>query len=521
MLFSRDLGTRMLQHILLSLLIWVPMIGGLLCLLMGRSDTRAEAVRWVATTFALITLALCIPLYMDFNAASWHMQFVEFIPWIPAFNINYSLGVDGISVLFIILTCFTNLIVVLSSWRVIKKNVAQFMAVFLFSCGIMNGGFEARDAILFYIFYEASMIPMFLGIGIWGGKRKSYASIKFFLYTFLGSVFMLVAFMYLYSISGTFNIASWEQLNIPASTEDWLFLGFLAAFAVKIPMWPLHTWLPDAHTEAPSGGSVVLAALMLKMGAYGFLRFNYPILPNVTSGADWFILALSLIAIIYVGFASLAQKDIKRLIAYSSISHMGLVTLGIFIVYMIFHKTHNTAEAMIGVQGAVFQMISHAFSSGAMFIGVGYMFDRFGSRLMQDYKGLAYAMPIFAAFYMLFAMANVGLPGTSGFVGEFLIIMAAFKANIWLAFGAALTVVIAPAYTLWMFKRVLFGDPTGQKHEGAKNVDIKGMDFIVFFLLAVPVLVFGFYPSPILNISHAAVAHFTDHVVSRIPIGAY
>jgi len=511
----------MLSHILLSLFIWFPILGGVLCIVMGHRGVSNEAVRWVATLLAILLLALCIPLYLGFDPSRWQMQFTEFLPWIPALNINYSLGVDGISVLFIILTCFTTLIIVLSSWKVVHIKVAQFMAVFLISAGIMNGAFESRDAILFYSFWEASMIPMYLGIGVWGGARRSYASIKFFLYTFLGSIFLLVAFLYLYTQSGSFNISSFDALHIPGKVADLLFLAFLAAFAVKIPMWPVHTWLPDAHTEAPSGGSVVLAALMLKMGAYGFLRFSFPILPGIHASTEWFLIGLSLVAIIYVGFAALAQKDMKRLIAYSSISHMGLVTLGIFAVFMILGKTHDSTEAMISVQGAMFQMIAHAFSSGGLFIGVGYLYDRFGSRLMRDYQGLASTMPVFAAFYMLFAMANVGLPGTSGFVGEFLIIIAVFKANFWIAAGAAFTVVIAPAYTLWMYKRVLFGDPRGKVHEKVQGADIGGLELAVFVLLAIPIVFFGVYPEPILAISHASVGHFVEMIMSKIPAGVY
>ncbi len=522
-IFSQQIFSQGFSGILLSLLIWFPILGGIGCIVLGHKSVDKKVICWTATLLSVITLGLCLPLYLGFDSSRWQMQFNEFLPWIPAFNMNYSLGVDGISVLFIILTCFTNLIIVLSSWKVINHKLAQFMAIFLISTGIMNGAFAARDAMLFYMFWEASMIPMLLGLGIWGGFRRSYAAIKFFLYTLLGSIFLLIALLYLQSQTGSFDIASFENIQVSSAVEDALFLAFLAAFAVKIPMWPVHTWLPDAHTEAPSGGSVVLAALMLKMGAYGFIRFSFPILPGIHESFDWLLIGLSLVAVIYIGFAALAQKDMKRLIAYSSISHMGLVTLGIFAVFMIVGKTHDTTEAMVSVQGAMFQMIAHAFSAGGLFIGVGYIYDRFGSRLMQDYQGLAHVMPVFAAFYMLFAMANVGLPGTSGFVGEFLIIMAVFKANFWVACGAALTVVIAPAYTLWMYKRVLFGDPLGKKYEKSLGLDIqiKSLEFWVFVLLAVPILVFGLYPEPILAVSQASVGHFVELITSKISVGAY
>ncbi len=507
----------MLGQYILSLLIWFPILGGFLTLATG-NDKHAQINRWVALTFAIITLLLCVPLYMNFDATQWQMQFVENVSWIPMLNVHYALGVDGISMLFILLTCFTNLIVVLAAWRAVTKNVAQYMAVFLISTGIMNGAFCATDSILFYFFWEASLIPMYLGIGIWGGKLRSYAAIKFFLYTFLGSIFLLVAFLYMGSKAGSFSIADFSQLSLSPGVEDLLFLAFFAAFAVKIPMWPVHTWLPDAHTEAPAGGSVVMAALMLKMGAYGFLRFSLPIVPDVHQNYEWFLIILSLIAVVYVGFACVVQKDMKRLIAYSSISHMGIVTLGLFMVFMIVAKTGDPADAMLSIQGAMFQMIAHAFSSGALFVGVSYLYLRFGSRMISDYQGVAKSMPVFAAFYMLFAMANVGLPGTSGFVGEFLVILAAFKANIWIALIAAFTVILAPAYTLWMYKRVLFGKMTNPSL--AQTTDIKGSEIAVFVLLAIPILVFGVYPEWILQISHATTAHFVQMIMQKIPAGA-
>lgn len=508
-----------LDNILLSCLIWVPIVGGLVVLAIGSNDAKANLTRAVALIFALITLALCVPLYLDFNVNSYHMQFVEHVSWIPPLHIAYNLGVDGISILFIILGCFCNLVIILASLRSINTKVAQYMAIFLISTGISNGVFSATDAILFYFFFEASMIPMFLGIGIWGGKRRAYAAMKFFLFTFAGSIFMLVAFLFLHTKGDTFSIQAFQNVSLTRVEDDWIFLAFLAAFAVKIPMWPVHTWLPNAHTEAPAGGSVILAALMLKMGAYGFVRFSLPIVPGVHAWLDWVLIGLSLVAIIYVGFASIAQKDLKQLIAYSSVSHMGIVTLGIFMVFMIVGESHDKVEAAVAIQGAVFQMIAHAFSSGAMFIGVGYVYDRYKSRLIADYKGLVHAMPIFASFFMLFAMANVGLPGTSGFVGEFMVILSAFKANIWVALAAASTLILAPAYTLWMYKRVLFGEAKSETF--TKENDLHFNEILVFVLLAVPVIWFGLYPEAILNISHAASAHFVDHVMSRIPVGAY
>jgi NADH-quinone oxidoreductase subunit M len=504
---------------MLSLLTWVPIVGAIVVMLLSGNDKHHNLVRSVALVIAIVTFGLSALMYHQFNLADYHMQFVQNFAWIPALHIRYALGIDGISALFIILTSFTNIIIILAAWNTIHKKVAQYMAVFLLLTGIMNGCFAATDSILFYIFWEASLIPLFLGIGIWGGPRRAHAAMKFFLYTFLGSIFLLVAFIYLYTQAHSFAIPAFQNLHLSHAAENWIFLAFFVAFAVKIPMWPLHTWLPDVHTQAPPGGSVVLAALMLKMGAYGFIRFSLPITPNVTAGLEWLLIILSLIAVVYVGFATLAQKDMKRLIAYSSISHMGLVTLGIFMVFMIVGRTGDVADAALSVQGAMFQMIAHAFSSGAMFIGVNYLYIRFGSHYIQDFKGMAHKMPIFAAFFMLFAMANVGLPGTSGFVGEFLIILAAFKASPWIAFIAATTVVIAPAYTLWMYKRVLFGE--ANESMAAKSHDITWNELLVFVLLAAPILIFGIYPEPILQLSHAATFHFVTHVTSLIPTGAY
>ncbi len=515
----------MFNHYLLSLLIWLPIIGGITVLATENRYKHNNTTRWVALIFALLTLTLCIPLYFGFNANYWQMQFIETHAWLPSLGIKYTLGVDGISILFIILSCFTNVIIILSSWHSISTKVSQFMAIFLISTGLMNGAFSSMDAIIFYIFFEAILVPMYLGIGIWGGSRKTYAAYKLFLYTFFGSVFMLIAFLFLYTKTGSFSIAGFQNItNLTKTEENWLFLAFFIAFAVKIPMWPMHTWLPDAHTEAPSGGSVVLAALMLKLGAYGFIRFNLPILPEISKNMDWFIIVLSLVSIIYVGIACAVQKDMKRLIAYSSISHMGLVTLGLFVIFMIVGQSHghnylHKEDAVLSVQGAIFQMIAHAFATGALFIGIGYLYDRFGSRLIQDYSGIAHVMPIFAAFYMLFAMSNVGLPGTAGFPGEFMIIVAVFKANIWIAFAAGLTLIIAPTYTLWMYKRVLLGQIKNQTI--AQGKDIAGLELLVLILLAIPVIVLGVYPEFILHLSHASTTHFVDHVISRIPAGTY
>ncbi len=520
-----------MSDILLSLLIWMPLLGALLAVLVDQKNRNPHLARWIGLGFALLTLVLCIPLIADFNALSPAMQFQEHWVWIPFLHINYSLGVDGISVLFIALTAFTNVVVILSAWNVIQDRVGQYMAIFLISTGVMNGAFAATNAILFYIFWEASMIPMLLGVGIWGSKRRAYASIKFFLYTFLGSIFMLVAFLYMFTKTGNFSIGAFQGLAHPGGLHDltrteqgWIFLAFLAAFAVKIPMWPFHTWLPDAHTEAPSGGSVILAALMLKMGAYGFIRFSLPIVPDVHADMAWLLIGLSLIAIVYVGLASIVQKDMKRLIAYSSISHMGIVTLGMFSVFMIVgqmagHSLQNHSDAVLALQGAIFQMISHAFSSGALFIAVGYLYDRFGSRLISDYQGLAKTMPVFAAFFMLFSMANVGLPGTSGFVGEFMVLIAVFKANVWIALIAGLTLILAPAYTLWMVKRILFGRIQSAAITNAK--DLGANEWLVMILLAIPVILFGVYPELILHLSHATASHFVNHIAGDIVPGVY
>ena len=483
---------------LLSLAIWVPILAGLLVLATG-GDNRAPMARSIAFVGALMGFLVTIPLYTGFNVQSVGMQFVELTPWIAHFNVNYHLGVDGISVLFILLNSFITVLVVIAGWTVIQSRVAQYFASFLFLSGIMNGVFAALDGVLFYVFFEATLIPMFIIIGVWGGPNRVYAALKFFLYTLLGSLLMLVAVLYLYSKSGgSFSILDWHKLPLALNAQKWLFFAFLLAFAVKVPMWPVHTWLPDAHVEAPTGGSVVLAAIMLKLGAYGFVRFSLPILPDASRELAWFMIALSLIAVVYIGLVALVQADMKKLIAYSSISHMGFVTLGFFIFNA------------YGVEGALVQMISHGFISAAMFLCVGVMYDRMHSRQIADYGGVVNTMPKFASFFMLFAMANCGLPATSGFVGEFMVIMGAMKANFWVAFAAATTLVFGAAYTLWMYKRVVFG-PVANDHVAALT-DLNGREFVVLSALAIAVLAMGIYPLPFTEVMHASVNDLLRHV---------
>jgi len=486
----------------LSLVIWTPIIGGMLVLLASK-DEHANTARWLSLFFSLLTFVLTIPLYTGFDTTTSHMQFVEVAPWIESFNVNYHLGIDGISLPLILLTSFTTVLVVIAGWEVIRYKTAQYMAAFLMMNGLMIGVFCALDAILFYIFWEAMLIPMFLIIGIWGGERRVYATIKFFLYTFLGSVFMLVALIYMFSKGKSFEIADLYTLKLGLTEQIYIFIAFLLAFAVKVPMWPVHTWLPDAHVEAPTGGSVILAAIMLKMGTYGFLRFSMPITPDASRELDWLIILLSLIAVIYIAFVALVQKDMKKLIAYSSISHMGFVTLGFFIIYTIISNTGNTSGAAMGIEGAMVQMISHGFVSGAMFLCVGVMYDRLHSREISAYGGVVHTMPTFAAFMVFFAMANAGLPGTSGFVGEFMVILASFKANFWFAFCAATTLIFGAAYTLWMVKRVIFGEIA---NEGVKSLtDINNREFLVLGLLAVAVLILGLWPKPLLDVMSVTV----------------
>jgi len=498
----------MVSHLpILSLLIWLPMLGGVLCLLTG-DDKNANKARWIALITSVVTLLLCVPLYTHFDTSTYHMQFSELYHWIPKYGINYDIGVDGISMPMVILSTFTTFVVVLASWKPIKTKVAQYMALFLILQGMMVGVFCALDAVLFYIFWEAMLIPMYLCIGMWGMANKTYASIKFFLYTFFGSALMLVAFLYLRFYAHSFNILSFYSLKLTMTEQVWIFLAFLLAFAVKVPMWPFHTWLPDAHTEAPAGGSVVLAALMLKMGVYGFLRFSMPITPDASQSLDWLMIILSLMAIVYIALVAIGQTDMKRLIAYSSVAHMGFATLACFMVYMIINRTGNTHDAYMSLEGAMVQMISHAFSTGAMFFGVGILYERLHSRMMKDFGGVVNTMPVFAAFFMLFAMSNVGLPGTSGFVGEFMIILSTFRASFWITFFAATTLVLAAAYTLWMYKRVFFGEVTNDSV--AQFRDIHGSETVVMTVLAIAVIFIGVYPEPLLNLLHASVGHLLE-----------
>ncbi|MBV6476205.1 MAG: NADH-quinone oxidoreductase subunit M [Rhodocyclaceae bacterium] len=485
---------------LLSLAIWLPILGGLLVLATG-SDRNAGLARPLALAVAVAGFLVTLPLYIGFDLTTSAMQFTELRQWIPRFNIHYSLGVDGISVLFILLNSFITPLVVLAGWKVIGEKVAQYMAAFLIMSGLMNGIFSALDAVLFYVFFEASLIPMYIIIGAWGGPNRVYAAFKFFLYTLLGSLLMLVALIWLFFQSGfSFSLLDWHAMKIPLTAQIWLFLAFLVAFAVKVPMWPVHTWLPDAHVEAPTGGSVVLAAIMLKLGAYGFLRFSLPIAPDASRELAWLMIALSLIAVVYIGFVALVQSDMKKLIAYSSISHMGFVTLGFFI----FNQ--------LGVEGALVQMISHGFVSGAMFLCVGVLYDRVHSRQIADYGGVVHTMPKFAAFMVLFAMANSGLPATSGFVGEFMVILGAVKHNFWIGFAAATTLILGAAYTLWMVKRVLFGAVAN--HHVAELADINAREFAILGILALCVLGMGLYPLPFTEVMHASVDNLLQHVAA-------
>jgi NADH-quinone oxidoreductase subunit M len=487
----------------LSLVIWVPVLFGLLVLATG-GDSRAGLARWIAVAGALAGFLLSLPLFTSFTELHGGMQFEEMHPWITSLNINYHLGVDGISMLFVVLNSFTTLLVVIAGWEVIKTRTAQYMAAFLIMSGLINGAFAALDAILFYVFFEGMLIPMYLIIGVWGGPRRVYASIKFFLYTLLGSLLMLVGFIYLYFKAGnSFEIADFQNLKIAFDVQMMLFTAFFLSFAVKVPMWPVHTWLPDAHVEAPTGGSMVLAAITLKIGAYGFLRFALPIAPDASRYLSGFMVTLSLIAVIYIGLVALVQTDMKKLVAYSSISHMGFVTLGIF---MFAGNTQN----VYAVEGALIQMVSHGFVSAAMFMCIGVMYDRMHSRNIGDYGGVANKMPIFASFMMLFAMANSGLPATSGFVGEFLVVLGAIQVNFWYAALAATTLVFGAAYTLWMFKRVIFGEVANDHVAALKDVNKR--EFLVLALLALMVLGMGLYPQAFIDKMHPAVNDLIAHV---------
>jgi NADH-quinone oxidoreductase subunit M len=488
---------------LLSLAIWSPIVFGLLVLALGRDD-KASFVRWLSLIGSVVSFILTLPIVNRFDNAAHGMQFIEKSPWIDRFNINYFLGIDGLSLWFVPLTAFITVIVVISAWEVIEKRVAQYMGAFLILSGLMIGVFCALDGVLFYMFFEATLIPMFIIIGVWGGANRVYAAIKFFLYTLVGSLLTLVAILYLYFKSaGSFEILTWHTLPLPLSAQILVFLAFLMAFAVKVPMWPVHTWLPDAHVEAPTGGSVVLAAIMLKLGAYGFLRFSLPITPDASHYLSGFIITLSLIAVIYIGLVALVQADMKKLVAYSSIAHMGFVTLGFFV----FND--------MAMQGGIVQMISHGFVSGAMFLCIGVLYDRMHSRQIADYGGVVNTMPRFAALFVLFSLANCGLPATSGFVGEFMVILGAVKFNFWIGLLAATALIFGAAYSLWLVKRVIFG-AVANKHV-AELTDLSMREFFMLGVLAVAVLAMGLYPAPFTDAMQNSVADLLKHVaVSKL-----
>ncbi|HEX5685977.1 MAG TPA: NADH-quinone oxidoreductase subunit M [Ideonella sp.] len=489
---------------LLSVAIWLPIAFGAVLLALGR-DSNPGATRWLALVGAIVSFLVTLPLISGFDPGTAAMQFQENMVWIERFNVRYHLGVDGISVWFVLLTAFITVIVVIAGWEVITDRAHQYMGAFLILSGLMVGVFSACDGLLFYVFFEATLIPMYIIIGVWGGPRRVYAAFKFFLYTLLGSLLMLVALIYLYYKSGgSFDIAAWHKLPLPMSAQALLFFAFFAAFSVKVPMWPVHTWLPDAHVEAPTGGSVVLAAIMLKLGAYGFLRFSMPIAPDASREYAWFIIALSLIAVIYIGLVALVQQDMKKLVAYSSIAHMGFVTLGFFI----FNE--------LGVSGGLVQMISHGFVSGAMFLCIGVLYDRVHSREIASYGGVVNTMPKFAAFALLFAMANCGLPGTAGFIGEWMVILGTVKANFWLGALAATALIFGAAYTLWMYKRVFFGDVANDDVKALE--DLNAREFLMMAMLAVAVLAMGLYPKPFTDVMHVSVNELLQHVAnSKLP----
>ena len=490
----------------LSLAIFLPIVAGGALLLLGRAE-QAKLVRWLALGASLVSFVVTLPLVCGFKLGTAAMQFVENTPWIERFNINYHLGVDGISMWFVPLTAFITVIVVIAAWEVIESRVNQYMGAFLILSGLMVGVFSALDGMLFYVFFEATLIPMYIIIGVWGGPNRVYAAFKFFLYTLAGSLLMLIALLYLYVQSGgSFEIAQWHALPLPMDVQTYLFFAFLAAFSVKVPMWPVHTWLPDAHVEAPTGGSVVLAAIMLKLGAYGFLRFSLPIAPDAAHHWSWLIIGMSLTAVVYVGLVALVQKDMKKLVAYSSVAHMGFVTLGFFI----FNE--------LGVQGALIQMISHGFVSGAMFLCIGVLYDRVHSREISAYGGVVNTMPKFAALALFFAMANCGLPATAGFVGEWMVILGAVGYQFWIGAIAATALVFGAAYTLWMYKRVYFGAVTNDNVKGL--TDINGREFLMLGALALATLYMGLYPKPFTDVMQSSVTELLRHVAQSKLTGA-
>ena len=498
----------MFEWPLLSLLVWLPIVGAVALLALG--ERLPKLVRPLALITALVVFVLSLVLWAGFDASTAAMQFQERNVWISAFDIHYHLGIDGLSLPLILLTTLIGVLIVIGGWT-IRDRVHQYMAAFLVLQGLMVGMFAALDAMLFYVFFEAMLVPMFLIIGIWGGPNRIYATIKFFLFTFFGSVFMLIALIWMYLQGGSFAILDLHQLPLALSAQIWIFLAFLIAFAVKVPMWPVHTWLPDAHVEAPTGGSVVLAAVMLKIGGYGLVRFSLPIVPDAAAELDWLVIGLSLVAIAYIGFVALAQSDMKKLIAYSSISHMGFVTLGLFLSFAILRNTGELTGAGLGISGAMVQMISHGFISGAMFLAVGVLYDRVHSREISSYGGVANTMPWFAMFAVLFFMANSGLPGTSGFVGEFMVILAAFHANFWFAFVAGTTLLLGAAYSLWLVKRVFYGEIANNAVAGLK--DLTRREWVLLTSLAVMILGVGIWPYPLIEMMEASVQNLVEHIV--------
>ncbi len=499
----------MFDGYLLSVLVWLPIIGGIAVLF--APDKRVA--RPLALVVSVLTFMFSLPLWTGFNPVGSAMQFVELAPWIETYKINYHLAVDGISMPLILLNTFTTVLIVIAGWEVIQKKPGHYMAAFLIMEGIINGVFAAQDAILFYVFFEAMLIPMFIVIGIWGGDNRIYATMKFFLYTFFGSVFMLVSLLYMYSQGGSFAIADLHALKLEMTPQILIFLSFLIAFGVKVPMWPVHTWLPDAHVQAPTGGSIVLAAIMLKIGGYGFLRFSLPMVPDAAQELAWLVIFMSLVAVVYIGFIALVQSDMKKLVAYSSIAHMGFVTLGFFIIYPIVaqHGVDDVNSAL-AIQGGMVQMVSHGFISGAMFLSIGVLYDRMHTREIEAYGGVVNRMPIFGAFFILFAMANTGLPGTSGFVGEFMVILASFKANFWIAFLAATTLIVGAAYTLWLVKRVILGDIANDNVAALK--DLNRREFFMMAVLAIAVIVLGLWPDPLTHVMSDSISHLIEQATT-------